>query len=230
MGCSKSKPSREDAEPIEQPQPQQPPVEKEYRQPSLELPKGDPTPSEPLPVKTPMAPKDDSMVIFDKASHGEIDTLLPGEARSKSSLQWRGSCWSQGVVSAGSSRRGVAFRVEPGFVAVGLKAAAGRPDDSYGALDYSFYCMEHGRLQIYEQGEMMYTHASKYSDETVLEIHVRAHPLTVEYIIDEGTVYTSTRKPQEQMHFQICFGDHPAVVTDICYVMTSKDNAIVGGA
>lgn len=221
MGCGKSKSKRQAEEPGE---PLASGSELDHdRQQSLELPLGSHAAEpESLPAKTPMAPKDDSMVTFDKASHVQIDTLLPGEARAKAALQWQGSCFSSSAVSASSSRRGVAFKVEPSFVAVGLKATAGKADDTYGALDYSFYCMQHGRLQIYEAGEMKYTHKPKYTEDSVLEIHLRAHPHAVEYLIDEQVVYRSGSKPPDVLHFQICFGDHPAAVSDACYVMTSK--------
>ncbi|CAK0834589.1 unnamed protein product, partial [Prorocentrum cordatum] len=139
-------------------------------------------------------------------SHAQIETLVAGQAKPKTALAWRGSCFSSAEVSASSSRRGVAFSVEPGFVAVGLKAAPGRETDSYGALDFAFYCMEHGRVQIYEAGEMKYTHRGKYSEDSVLEIHLRAHPHSVEYLIDRDVVYKSLTTPADSLHFQICFG------------------------
>jgi len=234
MGCAKSKNLSEEPTAKTQPaqqssrtanqqgHPSEPATEQ--RSGSIELPKGKEAEEQdsprPLP-KTPMAPVDESMMMFDQDGHSEIDTLLPGEARAKVSLMWQGSCFGSGEVSASSSKRGVAFHVEPSFVAVGLKAAPGKPNDSYGALDYAFYCMEHGRVQIYERGELKHTIKDKYSEDSTLEIHLRAHPHAVEYMIDEQMVYMSQTEPPKNLHFQICFGDHPAAVTDICYVMTS---------
>jgi len=224
MGCVKSKGSRKAEEPGE-------PLAKDAddaheRQTgaptSLELPLGSGGRDEESPgppPKTPMAPKDDSLVMFADGSHSQIETLVAGQAKPKSALAWRGSCFSSAEVSASSSRRGVAFSVAPGFVAVGLKSAPGKDMDSYGALDFAFYCMEHGRVQVFEAGEMKYTHKDKYSEESLLEIHLRAKPHIVEYLIDRNVVYQSSITPADSLHFQICFGDEKAVVTEACFVM-----------
>lgn len=235
MGCVKSKASRKAEEPGE-------PLARDAddaaagthsTQGSLELPLGSQGSggSEPVPPpKTPMAPTDDSMVSFDDGSHSQIETQVAGQAKPKSALAWRGSCFSSAEVSASSSRRGVAFSVAPGFVAVGLKSAPGKDMDSYGALDFAFYCMEHGRVQVYEGGEMKYTHKDKYSEDSVLEIHLRKSPHIVEYLIDHDVVYQSSSTPADSLHFQICFGDDKAIVTDACFVMKTGTTGLVEGA
>merc|ERR1719437_261557 len=66
---------------------------------------------------------------------------------------------------------------------------------------------------------MKYTHKEKYSEDSVLEIHLLAKPHIVEYLIDECVVYQSSSTPANSLHFQICFGDEKARVTDACFVM-----------
>ncbi|CAK0891673.1 unnamed protein product [Prorocentrum cordatum] len=87
----------------------------------------------------------DGHVTFDSGSHSELDVGQPGEVHSRSLLSWKESCWSKEEVSATSRWKGVCFTCDLCFLVAGLKLAPGKVGDSYAAIDFGFYCMEHGR-------------------------------------------------------------------------------------
>ncbi|CAK0891675.1 unnamed protein product [Prorocentrum cordatum] len=90
-----------------------------------------------------------------KCSHGFVPIRLtpsspcgigmPSQVHSRSLLSWKESCWSKEEVSATSRWKGVCFTCDLCFLVAGLKLAPGKVGDSYAAIDFGFYCMEHGR-------------------------------------------------------------------------------------
>lgn len=155
-------------------------------------------------------------VKFDSGSHPEINYTEPGKVYSRSALSWKESCWSAEEVSSGSKRGGVSFQCGQCFLMAGLKAAPGQADDSWAALDFGFYCMEHGRVQIFERGELKYTHKPKYTADSVFQL--RNVDKAIEYLIDDKVVYTSQSTPASSLHFQATFSGHPCDIFNLLYV------------
>jgi len=167
---------------------------------------------------TPVAKHREDQVRFDASSHDEIDCSKPGEVQSVSFLSWKESCWSGEEISASHKRRGVSFQSSFCFLMAGLKAAPGKAADSYASVDFAIYCMEHGRVQVFELGELKYTHKAKYTPETVFQIRIVGNG--VEYVMDDAVVYKSETTPASSLHFQATFNGHPCVISNLCYVET----------
>ena len=55
--------------------------------------------------------------------------------------------------------------------------------DSYASLDFAFYCMENGRVQIYELGELRHTLPEKFSPSTTFQVRIVSK--AVEYVVDD---------------------------------------------
>lgn len=163
-------------------------------------------------------------VTFDSGSHSQIDVAEPGEVRSRSLLSWKESCWSKEEVSSTSRWKGIRFTCDLGFLVAGLKVAPGKVGDSYAAVDFGFYCMEHGRVQIFELGELKYTHSSKYTSDTVFQVRIVGE--AVKYVIDQKVVFTSESSPASPLHFQATFSGHPCAIRNLTYLESSGKTSL----
>lgn len=161
----------------------------------------------------------DGHVKFHQGSHSMIDVEEPGEVQSKCLLSWKESCWSTEAVSSTSRWKGICFTCDVCFLVAGLKEDPGKVSDSYAAIDFGFYCMEHGRVQIFELGELKYTHSSKYTKDTYFQIRFVGE--AVKYVIDKKVVFTSETIPTKPLHFQATFSGHPCVIRNLNYVQSA---------
>mmetsp|Transcript_63665 Transcript_63665/g.179193 ORF Transcript_63665/g.179193 Transcript_63665/m.179193 type:complete len:222 (+) Transcript_63665:94-759(+) len=154
-------------------------------------------------------------VTFSPDGHAQVDVSSPGQAHSLQSLYWEGASWSAEEMSADGERSCVCFRVNRNHIMVGLKAGTSSPTDSYSDLDYAFYCMGHGWIQVYERGGLVHTASEKLSDDMVLKI--RLVDSTVEYLINDTVSYVSEAPPTEPLRLQVAWNTHPSAVIDLQY-------------
>lgn len=155
-------------------------------------------------------------VTFSPQGSSLIDVSVPGQAHSLQALCWEGASWGTEEISASGKLNGVCFRVSRNHIMVGLKADASNTTDSYSDLDYAFYCMCHGLIQVYELGAVMHTLSETFTEDTKFKIHIVDK--TVEYLIDEKVSYVSKTPLEQSLHVQIAWNSHPSVVTDIRYI------------